>query len=117
MRGGRLGLAVRGTGLLRPPPGRGPATNTDHEAVAAPVRLALPSAATDPISRTVPYQHERCQPQYQAAEQHKASLNRMTATTVAPVSVRAKRRAATGNDHVGTENDPDLRCENFLHGY
>ena len=83
--------------------------------MAAPVRLALPSAATDPISRTVPYQHQRCQPQYQAAEQHKPSLSRMTATTVAPVSVRAKRRAATGNDHVHTENDPDLaECQFFL---
>ena len=63
--------------------------------MAAPVRLALPSAATDRISPTAIYQHQRRQARCQAAELRELSVRRLTATTVRPVT-EAKPRSATG---------------------
>jgi hypothetical protein len=87
-----------------------PAANTDHYAVAAPVRLALPSAATDQISPPAIYQHQR----RQAAELRELSVRRLTATTVSPVT---ECETAIGHRHwrrsAGGKTVPDLGGENF----
>ena len=64
--------------------------------MAAPVRLALPSAATDRISPTAIYQHQRRQGRCQAAELRELSVRRLTATTVRPVT---EAETAIGHRH------------------